>query len=271
MNDLDAIAKLVQALLPWRAHLVFIGGWAHRLHRFDPRAHKPEYQPIFTRDTDLAFANRAPIEGDIKEALIRHGFMEQLRGEHRPPVAHYTLGDEDGGFYAEFLTPLNGSGIKRSGVSDATMKMAGISAQKIRHLDILLVAPWLITLGPEYGIPLSSTIDIQVANPLCFMVQKFLIQKDRSPTKRAQDLLYIYDTIELFGDLLTEFHESWKDTISPVLGKKLSDNILSLSENTFSGVNDMIRTAAQIPQNRKLAPEQVQKTCQLAFDIIFDR
>lgn len=64
MNDLEPFAKLVQALEPWRNQLVFIGGWGHRLHRLDPRANQPDYQPVFTRDTDLAFANRAPMEGD---------------------------------------------------------------------------------------------------------------------------------------------------------------------------------------------------------------
>ena len=91
MTDLDALAKLAQALSPWHAHLVFIGGWAHRIHRFSPNANKLESQPIFTRDTDLAFANRAPIEGDIKAALIDHGFKEHLGGERRPPVAHLSL------------------------------------------------------------------------------------------------------------------------------------------------------------------------------------
>jgi hypothetical protein len=49
------------------------------------------------------------------------------------------LGAEGEGFYAEFLTPLVGSGIKRGGKPDATLAKAGITAQKIRHLDILLV------------------------------------------------------------------------------------------------------------------------------------
>ena len=270
MNDLDAIAKLAQALSPWRDHLVFIGGWAHRIHRFDPRANKPEYQPVFTLDSDLAFANRAPIVGDIKASLIQHGFKEQLAGEHKPPVAYYTLGDENGGFYAEFLTPLIGSGVKRSGELDATMKMAGISAQKIRYLDILLVDPWVITLDPRLGIPLPSPMDIKVANPLCFIVQKFLIQKDRPAAKQAQDVLYIYDTIELFGALLEEFHEAWEQRISPLLDKTLSDIVRTLSENIFSNVNDMIRVAALIPQNRKLSPEQMQQTCQLAFETILN-
>lgn len=268
MNDLDALAKLAQALSPWRAHLVFIGGWAHRIHRFDPRANKLEYQPVFTRDTDLAFANRAPIEGDIKAALIEHGFKEQLTGEHKPPVAHYTLGEENGGFYAEFLTPLIGSGVKRSGAQDATLSMAGISAQKIRYLDILLVDPWIIRLDPQNGLPLPSPMDVQVANPLCFMVQKFLIQKDRPEGKQAQDVLYIYDTIELFGALLDEFHETWKKSISPALGEKLSNTVLTLSKDTFSKVNDIARAAALIPQDRKLSPEQIQQTCELAFEQI---
>jgi hypothetical protein len=218
----------------------------------------------------LAFANRAPIEGDIKAALIEHGFKEQLGGEHKPPVAHYTLDDENGGFYAEFLTPLIGSGFKRSGEQDATMTIAGISAQKIRYLDILLVDPWVITLDPKSGIPLPSSMDVQVANPLCFIVQKFLIQKDRPAAKQAQDVLYIYDTIELFGALLDEFHETWKRSISPALGERLSNTVLTLSKNTFSNINDVIRAAARIPQNRKLSPEQIQQTCLLAFEIILN-
>ena len=236
--------------------------------RFSPNANKLESQPIFTRDTDLAFANRAPIEGDIKAALIDHGFKEHLGGERRPPVAHYTLGEENGGFYAEFLTPLIGSGVKRGGEEDATMMMAGISAQKIRYLEILLVDPWVITLDPLSGIPLPSKMDIQVANPLCFMIQKFLIQKDRNMAKQAQDVLYIYDTIELFGALLDEFHDAWNKRISPELGEKLSNTVRTLSKSTFASINDVIRTAALIPKDRKLSPEQIQRTCQIAFETI---
>lgn len=185
-------------------------------------------------------------------------------------MAHYTLGDENGSFYAEFLTPLIGSGVKRSGAQDATMTMAGISAQKIRHLDILLVDPWVITLGPQSGLPLPSLMDVQVANPLCFMVQKFLIQENRPARKKAQDVLYIYDTVELFGALLDEFGETWKKSISPALGEKLSNTVLTLSQDTFSSTNDMIRGAALIPQDRKLSPEQIQQTCQLAFEQILN-
>ena len=40
MNDFDAFAKLVQAVAPWRGQLIFIGGWAHRLHTLHPWASK---------------------------------------------------------------------------------------------------------------------------------------------------------------------------------------------------------------------------------------
>ena len=65
---------------------------------------------------------------DIKHALRGAGFEETLQGELRPPVAKYALGEEGGGFYAEFPTPLTGSGIKRSGEPDATTVNAGVSA-----------------------------------------------------------------------------------------------------------------------------------------------
>lgn len=269
MNDLEAFAKLAQALAPWHGQLVFIGGWAHRLHRFDPRANELDYQPVFTLDTDLAFANTSSIAGNINNALLEHGFTEELTGEYKPPVAHYTLGNESGGFYAEFLTPLTGSGFTRSREKDATMAVAGISAQKIRHLDILLVNPWISRLNCQTFMSLPSPMDVQVANPLCFMVQKFLIQKNRSPEKQSQDILYIYDTIELFGALLHEFNQKWHTVISPALGENLSNTILTSSKDTFSKVNDRIRDATRIPQDRQVLPAQIQETCQYAFKQIF--
>ena len=268
MNDLEAFVRLAKALARWRGQLVYVGGWAHRIHRMDTRAHAPAHQAVFTKDTDLAFAAAEPIEGDIKAALEGSGFKEQLSGESKPPVAHYTLGMEGEGFYAEFLTPLAGSGFKRDGRPDATLAKAGITAQKIRHLDILLVEPWVVKLGPD-NTPLKTSMDIRVANPLAFMVQKFLIQKQRPEAKRAQDILYIFDTVGLFGGQIAEFQKLWKEVIGPSLGKD-RDEVIKLNEATFSRVTDDVRRAALIPQDRKLTAEEIQATCQLAFEQIFE-
>jgi hypothetical protein len=267
MNDLEAFVRLVEALNPWSGKLVYVGGWAHRIHRLDPRASAPAHQAVFTKDTDLAFAAAEPIEGDIKAALVKSGFKEQLSGESKPPVAQYTLGEEGQGFYAEFLTPLAGSGRKRTGEPDATLAKAGITAQKIRHLDILLESPWVVTLRPENA-PIQKPTDIKVANPLAFMVQKFLIQEQRTAKKRAQDILYIFDTIGVFGGQMDEFQKMWKETIGPALGKS-RDDVLKLNESTFSKVTDEIRIAAQIPQDRKLTADDIRGTCQYAFEQIF--
>lgn len=34
MEDLANFARLVEAIRPWLAHVVIVGGWAHRLYRF---------------------------------------------------------------------------------------------------------------------------------------------------------------------------------------------------------------------------------------------
>ena len=269
MNDLEAFAKLVQALDPWRGQLVFIGGWGHRLHTLHPKANKLDYQPVFTRDTDLAFHSKIPLEGDIKSALIAKGFKEDLSGNFRPPIASYTLGDEHGGFYAEFLTPLIGSGYKRGGTPDATIQAAGISAQKIWHLDILMVDPWTVTVGPPHnGVPLDVPAELQVANPLCFMVQKFLIKKERKKAKQAQDLLYVYDTIQLFFHHLPQFKSNWEGVVKPAL-QGASETVLKECAESFARVTDELREAAAIPRDRNgLTAADMQDVCKYAFSQI---
>jgi hypothetical protein len=214
-----------------------------------------------TKDTDLAFSVGAPLHGDIKAALEKAGFGEKLSGESHPPVTHYELSEDGAGFYAEFLTPLVGSGLKRDGKPDATVSVAGVTAQKLRHLEILFIEPWVIKIGPDKGFPLPSKVDLQVANPASFIVQKLLIQQDRRPAKRAQDVLYIHDTLEMFAGALPKLKESWEQRIRPDLSERTARNAIELSATTFSNVTDTIRDAAQMAQGRNLSPERLQGLC----------
>jgi hypothetical protein len=75
VQDSANFARLVEAIRPWLPHIVVVGGWAHRLHRFHPLATIHEYQPLRTRDVDLAFAPRAPLNGDLKQALKNAGLL----------------------------------------------------------------------------------------------------------------------------------------------------------------------------------------------------
>ena len=223
------------------------------------------YQPLTTKDTDLAFGNRAPLHGDINSALAEAGFKEEFVGDFRPPAIHYTLGDDEVGFYAEFLTPLTGSGVKRNGEPDATIAKAGITAQKLRHLDLLLIGPWTLRIGPDQGVPLEAPLDVQVANPTAFIVQKLLIRHERRANKRAQDVLYIHDTLELFGGALPVLHDLWTDVVQPALTPKLTRSLLSQVREAFSDVDDILREAARIPTDRTLSADRMRALCELGL------
>ena len=159
--------------------------------------------------------------------------------------------------------------MKRNGKPDATMARNGVTAQKLKHLELLLIEPWPIRVGAAQGLPVATPMNILVTNPASFIVQKLLIQKYRSVDKQAQDVLYIHDTIELFGPSLPTLKALWDTTIQPTLPTKVARHVTMLATETFSDVTDIIRSAARIPQDRTLSPERVRATCQLALSVMF--
>lgn len=270
MNNFEDLARLIEALRPWLDQIVFVGGWSHRLCRFHSLAHSPVYSPVQTRDADIALHEDAQIEGDIDQALTDAGFRAEFLGANTPPVTHYWLDDKDQGFYAEFLVPLFGSRIRRDGTpTPLTTKTAGITAQRLRYLDILLIQPWSIKLDDSVGVPLQSPAEILIPNPVSFIVQKLLIQGKRPPEKKAQDTLYIHDTLELFGAKLEELQEIWLNSVKPKLSAKLAQEIIDLTNKQYSSVTDIIREASQIPQDRRLSPEAMQGACEYGLNEIF--
>jgi hypothetical protein len=116
----------------------------------------PSHLPPRTRDAGLALSLDETFAGDVSTALTVAGFTEEFFGDDSPPATHYRLGEEDAGFYAELLTPLIGSEMKR-GKRETTASRAGITSQKLRCLDVLT----------------------------SFMVQKLLIRSTRRPEVRA--------------------------------------------------------------------------------------
>ena len=268
MTDLEMLAKLVGALGPWLDQVVIVGGWAHRLHRLTPQARPPGYEPIRTLDADVAFAERARLTGDIGQTLRNAGFHEEFAGEHQPPVTWYRLGKETGGFYAEFLTPLSGSGTRRDGTPDATVKNGGVTAQKLRHLDLLLMHPWQVTLG-GLSRALSHEQTVRIPNPVTFIAQKLLIFDERPNNKRAQDVLYVHDTLELFGHDLSMLVQLWRAHVRPTLTPLQCQRIRAVSQKQFSTVTDVHRNAARIPTDRTLRPENVQARCMYGLAEMF--
>lgn len=264
MNDREAFAKLIDALAPWGHQLVFVGGWAHRLYRFHPHAEVPNYPPLATLDVDVAFAQTEQMAGNIQASLLEAGFEQQLTGEHRPPVSRYILGDDaSGGFYAEFLTPLIGRGITRHGEPLTTMEKAGVTAQRLRYLELLLRSPWTVNLDATWGV--EPPLALRIPNQVSFIVQKLLIHDDRARGKKAQDLLYIHDTLELFAPKLDELALVWREHVRKELHENWVRKLRQIIETVFGELNDEVRNAAAIPQNRDLDPERMRAMCHAAL------
>jgi hypothetical protein len=210
-QDFDAFRRLVIALEPWLSQVVIIGGWAHQLYRLHPYAQKLDYPPLTTLDTDIAVPTKLPIgEQDIRTRLLSQGFKEEFVGDVHPPVTHYHLGGGTSGFYAEFLTPLVGGEYDRNHKRKATIEVAGIASQQLRHIDLLLKHPWSIDFELE-----GFAAQIQIANPVSYLAQKILIHAKRSRGDRAKDILYLRDTLEVFGARLPELRELWLAVVAP--------------------------------------------------------
>ena len=266
-DDRGNFAKLATALSPWASKLVFVGGWAHRLYRLRPEANPLEYLPLATLDADIAFAERERMEGSIKEQLQEAGFEQTFIGSDHPPVSKYTLGTEDSdGFYAEFLTPLIGRPTTRAGDAIATKSIAGITAQRLRYLEILLASPWQVTLTGEWGA--EPELTLLVPNPVSFVVQKLLIHGDRPSDKKAQDILYIHDTLELFASELDDLSTLWDTEVRKTLHPKWLEPLHGTRARLFGEPNDHVRNAARIPQDRQLDPERIRQMCDVALEHI---
>jgi hypothetical protein len=261
----DPFSRLVVALEPWLNQLVIIGGWAHRLYRQHPAAQELDYPPLTTLDTDIAMPLKLSArEQDVRSRLLAQGFAEELLGDDRPPATHYHLGDDASGFYAEFLTPLTGSDYDRKGRRRVTTEVSGVTSQRLHHLDIVLHHPWFIDFTSG-----EFKARVHIANPVSFVAQKILIHKQRAREDRAKDILYIHDTIEVFGANLNQLREIWQGLVAPELHSRDARIVSRASKDLFGTLSDDIRRAAQIPDQRGLSPPQIREACQYGLIQIF--
>jgi nucleotidyltransferase-like protein len=268
--DIEHFARLIDTLNPWLDQVVIIGGWAHRLYRLHPLAQPLDYEPLGTLDTDVAVPAQLPATGEeIRQRLLDNGFREELMGKMQPPAAHYHVATDDSGFYAEFLTPLIGGAIKRGGKRDATAQIAGVSAQKLRHLELLLDAPWEVMIAPANGYPTARAQQVHVPSAAAFLAQKILIHDKRDRADKAKDILYIHDTIETFGGNLPAIREGWETNVKPALQARASREVEGAAETHFQDVDDTIREAARIATGRNLTAEMVREVCSYGWKQVF--
>jgi len=194
--------RVVTTLRPYLDQLVVVGAWCHRLLRFHARATAPGFPPLMTEDADVATPERLrPSARSLDALLVDGGFTPRLSGEGPRPISRYVPVDDPTGLYVEFIAPLRGSGYNRKGELDDILAVAGISAQKLRYVELLLFEPWTLRLTGQIGFPVvGEELPILVANPASYLAQKVLsLHRRRSGPKRPKDALYIHDTLMMFG------------------------------------------------------------------------
>jgi hypothetical protein len=270
-QDALTFARLVEALRPWLPVAVFIGGWAHRLHRQHPLARPLQYAPLMTRDGDVALDPReVSPTADIRPRLIDKEFVEDMTGEDKPPVTYYRFRDNTSPNYAEFLVPLIGGTHKRDGTPDTTTRIAGVSAQKLRYLELLFISPWAITLTPG-DVPVDAPATIRLPNPASYLAQKILIHGYRKPPERAKDMLYVHDTLETFGGALSEIRRIWLEQVKPGLGEKQARRIEAAPRQLEAGITDDIREATLQARaaGRDLSADRLVQVCAYGLREIF--
>ena len=243
---LEAFSKFIVALEPWLGEVVLVGGWAHRLYRLDPRARKLDYLPLTTLDGDVAVPPKLKKEeSTVRKRLLEAGFEEEFVGEDRPPATHYHYG-KGGGFYAEFLAPLEGSEYDRSGKP-----------------------PWKVELGKENGYAMSPKRTVQIANPASFLAQKILIHEQRDYRDRAKDLLYTHDTIEVFSETLDELQKLFRGAVVPKLHPRRVAELEGAADRLFGKVEDTIREAARMATGRRLTAERLAEPAHAGLKEVF--
>jgi hypothetical protein len=243
-EDLSAFLLLAKALEPYLEHLVFVGGWAHRLYSRRPEARPLSFSPLTTEDADIVLSSSLPPNlPPISDLLKAHDFQADMLGTESPPVTHYVLrrGESHSAFYAEFLAPLIGPEYSRSGKSRSTANRAGVALQRLRNVGLLLVNPW--TVHPSAN---DQKCVVRIANATAFLAQKLLIHADTKVKNRCpREILYIHDTLLMFSDRLDLLLAEWPAIEACLTTGQLRD-MKEAHGAMFSHMTDDIRQATEI-------------------------
>lgn len=129
-------------------------------------------------------------------------------------------------------------------------------------------------LSERLGFPLGPEgVQIRIPNPASFMAQKLLVLERRAPEKQPKDLLYIHDTLMLFGRKLDALRAVWT-----LVKQKQHPNVLrTLRERIharFDAVDDLVRAAARIAAETGRpsppAPDRFVAVCRTGTRAIFE-
>jgi hypothetical protein len=204
-EETEFLYQVLRAIRRNLEDFVLVGGFASFLYQFHGRAKPVGVSPLHTYDIDLASRGRVSVRGGktVHQSLSEIELIEEFTGTCTPPLVKYFPKDKTPPMYVEFLTPLHGSETKR-GRADITQNIQpGLSAQKLRFLDLLLKNPWTINTSSVPGLEKYPNLVVKIPHPSMFIMQKILISGRRTDDSRAKDFAYIYQ-------VLGYLRESWE-------------------------------------------------------------
>jgi hypothetical protein len=264
MNDDEVLLRRALAALgPYRAELVLVGAWAHRLFKMHPLAAEPlAHPPLMTEDADLASPETLGLLGDsIPKRLADAGFEQRLMGSGQLPVMKFFARESDG-FYVELIAPLIGGDHDRNNNPRTLVTVGGATAQLLRHVELLRFKPWELEL--------EAGVVARIANPASYLVQKILTRREGAGRdKHGKDLLYIHDTLLMFGPRLHELRTLAHQVLA-LLPPKLAAKVLTFD---FAAYPDRLALAAAIAHStgRPAPPDAkaIAATCRIGFAMLF--
>lgn len=234
-EELNFLYRVLSAIGPNLKDFVLVGGFASFFYQFHERARSAKIAPLLTYDIDLASEAKVSLRGrkSVHQSLLEMGLREEFTGNCNPPLVKYFPKDKKPNMGVEFLTPLHGSEVKR-GKFDITQEIQlGLSAQKLRFLDLLLKHPWKMNTSSVQGLENLPNLVVRTPHPSMFIMQKILISERRADKNRNKDFAYIYQTLVYFREDLKSLADEYEMLIDNREWKKWYRNFMKLSKEIF--------------------------------------
>lgn len=83
-------------------------------------------------------------------------------------------------------------------------------------------------------------------------------------------MLYIHDTLELFGRSASSLKDLWADRVRPELGRRSEAKAQRARRQLFNAVTDTVREAAIMSAGRALSPQALLDLCQVGLAQLMD-
>lgn len=187
----EAFARVVRALEPYAADIVFVGGWVHELYLAE---HGQGWKAIRTDDVDISIPTRLPTAGrpTLAQLVIDAGFEADPVSNFEGASQRFTITGPFGALIdldiiTEARNPCD------SVIVDG---QAGLAAQGYPGQSLLLAHARWIEVGSDVHASLDPPVRIRIPTVGAYALHKGLVSGTRAVRgKSEKDLVYLYEIL----------------------------------------------------------------------------